>query len=64
MKTRTVHMPDEADIGSGEKSPGQHDTEKLIEQVSGSSQQPADASSSRDTEMSRTQRTAAPPDEK
>ncbi|MES2537327.1 MAG: hypothetical protein V4632_15795 [Pseudomonadota bacterium] len=27
------HLPDEADIGSGEKNPGQKDTEKMIEQV-------------------------------
>lgn len=27
------HMPDEADIGSGEKTPAQHDTEELIRQI-------------------------------
>jgi hypothetical protein len=37
MKQPIRHLPDEADIGSGEKSPGHRDTEKLIEQV-GSSQ--------------------------
>ena len=26
-------MSDEADIGSGEKSPGQHDTDALIKQI-------------------------------
>lgn len=28
------HLPQEQDIGSGEKGPGQKDTEKIIEQVS------------------------------
>jgi hypothetical protein len=27
------HMPTEVDVGSGEKGPGQKDTEKMIEQV-------------------------------
>lgn len=27
------HMPNEADVGSGEKEPGQQETEKMIEQV-------------------------------
>lgn len=26
-------LPEEADIGSGEKGPGEHDTEKIIEEV-------------------------------
>jgi len=29
------HRIDEPDIGSGERSPGQHDTDKMIEQVPG-----------------------------
>lgn len=33
MKPPITHLPDEADIGSGEKSPGHRDTEKMIEQV-------------------------------
>jgi hypothetical protein len=33
MTKPVKHLPDEADIGSGEKSPGQKDTEKMIEQV-------------------------------
>ncbi len=28
------HLTQEADIGSGERSPGQHETDKMIEQVS------------------------------
>jgi hypothetical protein len=41
MKAPINHLPDEADIGSGEKSPGHRDTEKLIEQVGDSpAQQP------------------------
>ncbi|MDB5825200.1 MAG: hypothetical protein JWR21_3904 [Herminiimonas sp.] len=36
MKAPIKHLPDEADIGSGEKSPGHRDTEKLIEQVGNS----------------------------
>ncbi len=34
---------DEADVGSGEKNPGQHDTEDMIEQVGQSLQQQAPA---------------------
>jgi|GEM_PF-2753786 len=33
MKDQVKHMQDEPDIGSGEKNPGQVDTEKMIEQV-------------------------------
>jgi hypothetical protein len=33
MKNQPANLPEEADIGSGEKTPGQQDTEKLIEQV-------------------------------
>lgn len=33
MNNQTKHMIDEADIGSGEKQPGQEDTEKIIEQI-------------------------------
>lgn len=33
MKPPLTHLPDEADIGSGEKSPGHRETEKMIEQV-------------------------------
>jgi hypothetical protein len=36
MKPPLTHLPDEADIGSGEKSPGHRDTEKMIEQVGNS----------------------------
>lgn len=28
-----VHLPEEADIGSGEKTPGQIETEKMIGQI-------------------------------
>jgi hypothetical protein len=43
MKAPIRHLPDEADIGSGEKSPGHRDTEKLIEQVGDwPAQKPAD----------------------
>lgn len=38
MKEPSKHMQDEPDIGSGEKNPGQKDTEKMIEQV-GTAQQ-------------------------
>ena len=38
------HLTQEADIGSGERSPGQHETDKMIEQVSDDkSSVPADA---------------------
>lgn len=30
---RNRHMTDEADIGSGEKTPAQHDTEEQIRQI-------------------------------
>lgn len=33
MQNPIKHMPTEADVGSGEKGPGQKDTEKMIEQV-------------------------------
>jgi hypothetical protein len=33
-------LPDEADIGSGEKNPGQKDTEKMIEQVGDKARRP------------------------
>jgi hypothetical protein len=41
--TTPINLPDEADIGSGEKSPGHRDTEKLIEQVGDSPAQKAPA---------------------
>lgn len=34
MKAPIRHLPDEADIGSGEKTPGHQETEELIQQVS------------------------------
>lgn len=33
MQNPIKHMPTEADVGSGEKEPGQQETEKMIEQV-------------------------------
>lgn len=33
MQNPIKHMPNEADVGSGEKGPGQKETEKMIEQV-------------------------------
>lgn len=48
MKPPLTHLPDEADIGSGEKSPGHRDTEKMIEQVGDS---PAQKPPDRDTEQ-------------
>ncbi len=33
LQPQPRHRTDEPDIGSGEKSPGQVDTEKMIEQV-------------------------------
>ena len=33
MQNPIKHMPTEADVGSGEKGPGQRETEKMIEQV-------------------------------
>lgn len=33
MQKPIRHMPTEADVGSGEKEPGQKETEKMIEQV-------------------------------
>jgi hypothetical protein len=33
MENPIKHMPTEADVGSGEKGPGQKETEKMIEQV-------------------------------
>lgn len=43
MKEQIKHMQNEPDIGSGEKSPGQHETESMIEQVGRTqrTQQPA-----------------------
>jgi hypothetical protein len=36
MNSQPKNLHDEPDIGSGEKSPGQQDTEKMIEQVGNS----------------------------
>ncbi|MDB5762911.1 MAG: hypothetical protein JWQ21_1906 [Herminiimonas sp.] len=33
MTAQVKSLIDEADIGSGDKTPGQHDTEKMIEQI-------------------------------
>lgn len=33
MENPIKHMPTEADVGSGEKEPGQKETEKMIEQI-------------------------------
>ena len=33
MENPIKHLPNEADVGSGEKGPGQRETEKMIEQV-------------------------------
>jgi hypothetical protein len=33
MENPIKHMPTEVDVGSGEKGPGQKETEKMIEQV-------------------------------
>jgi hypothetical protein len=33
MQNQTKHMIDEADVGSGEKQPGQEEAEKIIEQI-------------------------------
>jgi hypothetical protein len=33
MENPIKHMPTEADVGSGEKGPGQKETEKMIEQL-------------------------------
>jgi hypothetical protein len=41
------HLPDEADIGSGEKNPGQKDTEKMIEQVGRKPPQPEQSDENR-----------------
>jgi hypothetical protein len=43
MVPEPTHRIDEADIGSGEKPPGQRDTEKLIEQVPKQPPTPAEA---------------------
>jgi hypothetical protein len=40
MMTEPTHRNDEVDIGSGEKSPGQKETEKMISQVSDQSAHP------------------------
>ena len=33
MENPIKHMPTEVDVGSGEKGPGQKETEKMIEQI-------------------------------
>ena len=33
MENPAKHMPTEVDVGSGEKGPGQKETEKMIEQI-------------------------------
>jgi hypothetical protein len=33
MQQKDTHMPNEADIGSGEKGPAEHETQKMIEQI-------------------------------
>ncbi len=33
MAEQTKHLVDEVDVGSGEKNPGQKETEKLVEQI-------------------------------
>lgn len=33
MQNPVKHMPNEADVGSGEKGPGEQETDKMIEQV-------------------------------
>lgn len=33
MQTPIKHMPTEADVGSGEKGPGERETDEMIEQV-------------------------------
>jgi DNA-binding PucR family transcriptional regulator len=42
------HLPEEADIGSGEKNPGQKETEKMIEQVGDKAPQPGQDQRARD----------------
>ena len=41
MQKLPGHLDHEADIGSGEKSPGQRETEKLIEEVGDRAKQPS-----------------------
>ena len=43
MNGQNEHMTNEEDIGSGEKAPGQQDTEKIIEQVGKKGQSAADS---------------------
>jgi len=33
MQNPIKHLPNEADVGSGEKGPGERETDKMIEQV-------------------------------
>lgn len=33
MQHKDTHLPNEADIGSGEKGPAEHETQKMIEQI-------------------------------
>lgn len=33
MQQKDTHLPNEADIGSGEKGPAEHETQKMIEQI-------------------------------
>jgi hypothetical protein len=33
MQQKDAHLPTEADIGSGEKGPAEHETQKMIEQI-------------------------------
>lgn len=40
MSPEPTHRSDEPDIGSGEKSHGQHETEKMISQVKDQSSNP------------------------
>ena len=42
MSNQPKHLIEEADVGSGDKTPADHETEKLIEEV-GKAKQQADA---------------------
>lgn len=42
MSNQPKHLLDEADVGSGDKTPADHETEKLIQEV-GQEKQKADA---------------------
>lgn len=33
MQQKVTHLPNEADIGSGEKGPAEHETQQMIEQI-------------------------------